>query len=249
VLNNITSSSCLVTYDQPSNSFSLTNDAGTASTSLPVGSSGSLSNSQCTLRVPGSSVTGSGNTLTVSFAVTFLTSSPPGESILAKALAVSGASSQWENLGTWNSPVPGQPPAVMTPGSGSGKSQTFTVYYLVQSGAYVQDAFLLFNTGVLPGSACFVGYYGANSTFLLLNDAGTLFSALPLGSSGSLSNSQCTLSLQGYSAIGSRNMLTLTFALSFKAGFPSVENVYAYVLDNLGAGSGWLTVGTWNTGY
>ncbi|MBZ5621906.1 MAG: hypothetical protein LAQ69_24745, partial [Acidobacteriia bacterium] len=82
------------------------------------------------------------------------------------------------------------------------------------------------------------------NTVYLANDAGTdWLGHVTLGQSGSLQNSQCTVSAAGSSASGSGTNLTLNLALTFQTAFSGARNIYMEVYD--GADSGWQQKGTW----
>src|SRR5262249_21784902 len=68
-----TANACFFAYSRVDGHLYLFNDAGGGLVpgSLTPGGAGSLTNSQCTLDGPGSSVSGAGNTLTVNAALTF----------------------------------------------------------------------------------------------------------------------------------------------------------------------------------
>ena len=93
-------------------------------------------NSQCTITGAGSSVSGSGNTLTVTLAMTFAPSFA-GNKVVYAAARQDPASSPWLAVGTWN--VPGPPvtgPAVsgMTPAYNNNATQTYTFTFTDTNG-------------------------------------------------------------------------------------------------------------------
>jgi len=81
----------------------------------------------------------------------------------------------------------------------------------------------------------------------LRNDAGARFltPALTPGGSGTVSNSQCTVSASGTSVNQSGNSLTLNVALTFSNIFTSPVNVYLYSANSSGQNSGWVNAGSW----
>lgn len=92
---------------------------------------------------------------------------------------------------------------------------------------------------------CEVYYDVASGLVNLYNDSETATTTLSPGS-GSISNSQCTLSAAGSSVALSGNNLTLTLALSFSATFVGSKSIYLYASDNAGLNSGWVRKGTWD---
>jgi hypothetical protein len=64
------------------------------------------------------------------------------------------------------------------------------------------------------------------------------------GSSGSLSNSQCTLNGTGTSVSASGNNITVQFAMTFASTFTGSKNSYL-ATENSSISSGWVQEGTW----
>jgi hypothetical protein len=93
--------SCVLTYDITTNQVSLLNDGNTGSTSATPGASGTLSNSQCSLNVPGTSVATSGNTLTLNLPMTFQEAYAGVKNVYLYAADISGANNGWQQLGKW----------------------------------------------------------------------------------------------------------------------------------------------------
>ncbi len=93
----------------PANSFYLMNDAGTTWLGpITGGSSATLQNSQCTLSGATSSVSGSGNSLTVNFGITFLTAFDGLKNTYTLVYGSAG-NSGWQQTGTWTA-EDGPPP-------------------------------------------------------------------------------------------------------------------------------------------
>ena len=86
----------------------------------------------------------------------------------------------------------------VTPSSGSGPSQTFALKFGDTSGAANISAAIVWFNATMPTSAantCLSFYDRAGNTLSLLNDAGTALTSATIGSSGSLQNSQCMITL------------------------------------------------------
>ncbi len=241
------SHSCAVVYAPGTNTLYLYNDAGTGvSTAVTPGSSGSVSNSQCTLYGTGSSFSTSGNNLTLNTALTFAGTFVGQENVYLEAKAKT-ANSGWVEKGAWTPASAGPPTVVsLSPSTGTGLTQTFTMGYSDPNGlSDLSDVFVLFKTSVKLSSACAVVYTPTTNRLYLYNDAGTaLPTAVTPGSSGSVSNSQCTLTGTGSSFSASGNNLTLSLALTFEPSFGGAQNAY---LDAVGKtqSSGWVQEGTW----
>jgi phospholipase C len=142
-----------------------------------------------------------------------------------------------------------QSPAVVgvTPNSGSGMSQTFSLQYSDNGGyADIFRAAMIIHSRLDWAGSCGALYNRADNQIRLINDAGTGYlGPLTLGSSGTLQNSQCTINAGNSSASASGNILTLNIAISFTPAFGGSKNTYGWVENNANTSSGWITLGTW----
>jgi hypothetical protein len=240
---------CYVYYYPGANLLYLENDGANGFTSgIAPGSSGSVSNSQCTLAGAGSSYGTSGDNATLTVALTFSNSFEGQKNVYLLAQEINGVTSGSVEKGTWTIPSVGPPTVVsLSPGSGSGLTQAFTAVFSDPNGiADLSAVHILFNTVVTAANGCYVFYYPASNMLYLENDAGTgLIAGIAPGSSGSVSNSQCTLAGTGSSYSVSGNNGTLTAAITFSGTFTGSKNVYLLSQDIGGASSGWVEKGTW----
>jgi hypothetical protein len=245
-------SACTVSYTRSAGTIALQNDAGSAW--LPSGTpgTGSLSNTQCTINLANTSVSISGNTLTLNLAVSFNASFAGAKGIFMLATSNGGSGTGWVSRGSWTvtAPASGVPSAVsVTPGSGSGTSATFVLSYSDTVGA---TDLATARVRVVPTSAgsggadnvCQVTYTRSANTVSLMNDAGTSTLVGTLGT-GTLSNSQCTVNLASSSVSLSGNNLTFTLAVNFASAFAGDKNIYMRAVSNDGTNSGWVQRGTW----
>jgi chitinase len=92
---------CQIEYWAPTKTISLLSSAGTAWTSVQLGSPLTMHNSACSVNVKSISVTGSGNTLTISIPVNFTNSYSGNRSLYTFAADGSGLSTGWQQPGTW----------------------------------------------------------------------------------------------------------------------------------------------------
>jgi hypothetical protein len=95
-----TTNSCTVLYSPALNVIYLVNDAGTESSKLLPGF-GTISNSQCTIVGTNTSVTWSGDTLTLNLEVTASSTYTAAQNIFLVAEDNSLVSTGWVNVGTW----------------------------------------------------------------------------------------------------------------------------------------------------
>jgi YVTN family beta-propeller protein len=241
------SGACAVVYVPGANQMYLYNDAGTMlSMGITPGSSGSVSNSQCILAGAGSSVGTSLNSVTLNAALTFTGTFTGVKNVYLYANGKT-SNSGWLQKGTWTPSSAGPPTVVsLSPTSGTGLTQTFTMVYSDPNGlSDLSYVLAVFNTSVKLSSACAVIYVLGTNQMYLYNDAGTGLSAgVTPGSVGSVSNSQCTLAGTGSSVTTSGNNVTLNVALTFTGTFTGQQNVYLYAIGKT-ANSGWLKKGTW----
>jgi hypothetical protein len=213
-----------VLYYPATNLIYLKNNADTGlSAGITPGSTGSASNSQCTLTGTGSSYSASGTTATLTVALTFTGTfiTPTNVYLYASETNTTASNSGWVKMGTWGVSA-GLPTVVsLSPSSGSGAAQTFKGVYSDPNGATdLSTVRLLFNTAVNGVDACYVLYYPATNFLYLENNADTGLSAgVTPGSTGSASNSQCTLAGTGSSYSASGTTATLTVALTFTGTF------------------------------
>jgi hypothetical protein len=127
------SNACAVVYVPGANHMHLYDDAGTGlSEGVTPGSSESVSNNQCTLAGSGSSVSASGDNLTLNAALTFTETFVGSKNVYLDAVGKTH-SSGWVKEGTWIPSSLGPPSVVsLSPSTGTGSTQTFTAVYFGQ---------------------------------------------------------------------------------------------------------------------
>ncbi|HEY2014203.1 MAG TPA: hypothetical protein VGH38_11925, partial [Bryobacteraceae bacterium] len=136
----------------------------------------------------------------------------------------------------------------ISPASGSGSSETFTLEFPYPGGwQNLSVANLLINSGLEVRHACFLAYEVGVGKLHLTDDEGNMqgpAGSLSAGKSGSVANSQCTVRL--ISAEGEANLLKLTVNLTFSSTFQGQKTIYLAARDHDQNNSGWLPSGTWN---
>jgi Zn-dependent metalloprotease len=218
----------------------LLNDAGTAW----IAGTGTLSNSQCTLDLAGSSATASGNDLTVLLNISFSASFVGQKTIFMHAKNASQKSG-WLTRGTWTVPVPGPNAASVTPSSGAGLAQAFTLQYSDSAGAAnLASVRVRFGASNVGPATCTARYKPAGGIVELLNDAGTAWASGTFGT-GTLANSQCTLKLASSSATPNGAILTVVLDITFSSTFAGQKTVYMLAKNAGGVSTGWQQRGTW----
>jgi hypothetical protein len=218
---------------------------------VTVGSAGTLSNSQCSVNVGGSSVSASGTTLTLNLAISFQAAFAGAKGIFMEVQSAT-QDSGWSNLGSWTVTSGGGggsngPPAPVsvTPHSSSGSSQTFAFTFTDPNGATdIVSTQMDINAQLSATNACYFYYSRASNALYLASDAGAWQGPVTVGGSGTLSNSQCTVNAATSSVSASGTTLTLNLAISFEAGFAGAKGIFME-LQNATVDSGWSQLGTW----
>jgi parallel beta-helix repeat protein len=158
------------------------------------------------------------------------------------------------NLGTLQSgtfsiaaTVPPSPPSIvsLTPSSGTGTSQTFTLTGTSPAGASAITTLYLSFSGS-GNTTCFMEFNRPANTLRLTDNSGNWQGPITIGSASTLSNSQCTLSGTGSSASTNGNNATVSFPLTFTAAFAGAKTVSASANDtNYPSGNPLMTAGSW----
>jgi hypothetical protein len=137
------------------------------------------------------------------------------------------------------------------PGASSGSSGTYTFSFSDSSGWQgINVANILINYAIDGRSACYVAIVpsAANAASVYLVDdggnAGGPYQGMVLPGSGTVQNSQCSISGTGSSISGSGNTLTVTLAITFKSAFAGNRILYTAAREAAGANSGWQALGT-----
>jgi len=113
-------SSCAVRYVPSIQGIYLEDDTVTSATGVLLGSARLLENSQCSVNPAASSVSLSGNNLTLNLAVTFSSSFiGNGQNIYLRAIDNGGADTGWQLRGAWGTAVVPPPPPPPPPSSSS----------------------------------------------------------------------------------------------------------------------------------
>jgi len=149
--------------------------------------------------------------------------------------------------------LPAPSPVSIVPGGGSGLTQSFVLTFTDPSGFQNLHVVDLLVNRVLDGrQACYIAFVPASATsgsvFLVDDggDAGGPYAGMVLPGSGTVANSQYSISGTGSSVSGSGNTLTLTLVITFEAAFTGNRVLYLSAQDVAGNNSGWFDLGTWN---
>jgi uncharacterized repeat protein (TIGR01451 family) len=245
---------CYLAYSQQLNFLYLVaDDGGTLLPGSVLTSSGSTSNSQCTVSWGSSAVVGNGNTLVLTLNIGFNPVFAGNKVIYMAAGDVVGDNSGWQPLGVWN--IPGAAPPTttavvgMNPAQGSGLTQTTFTFNFTDTLGF-QDLGvenILVNNALDGRHACYLAYARPINVLYLVNDAGdALLPGQSLSSGGTVSNSQCTVSWGTAAVVGASNDLSLSLDIAFSPAFGGNRVFYLAARDQYeGNNTGWQSLGTW----
>ena len=160
-----------------------------------------------------------------------------GETGTSSPIAVSGGSS-----------APPTPVSV-SPSGGSAASQLMNFVFTDPRGYSDLGVLnILVNNFIDGRHACYLAYVVAQSTLVLVNDAGDAggpyAGSVILGSSTPIQNSQCSVVLG--SATGSGNNLTLVLTITWTTSFAGDKIVHLASRDKVENNSGWYPLGVWH---
>lgn len=245
---------CYIAYSQPAGILFLVNDGGPdagLSAPLVLGSAGTVSNSQCTIRGTGSSAVGSGNNFTLTLNLSFAPSFGGSKVIYTAARDNGAGNSGWKTLG--HSQIPETAPAfprtgAMTPTTVNATTQTVTLTYTdATSAANIVTGWMLINSAVDGGQACYVAYYApANLVFLIPdNGDGGQATVMALSGTNTVENSQCRIHAQGSSTATAGGQLTVNLNVTMKAPFAGPRGVWTAMQNLAGQVSPWRISGSW----
>lgn len=237
-------------YDQNSNSLYLRNDENTIWLGgYAPGSSYVIENSQAKLNCASTTVSGSGDTLTVKFNITFKLSYSNRRyytilMVIDDTNLVYGPIPKGTFTVNYNPTV-----GTITPSSGNAQIEvpiTFKTTFSDGDGfqriTYVN---FLMNTST-SGANCLYAYYSqsANKLYLRNDENTTWLGGYAPGSSYVIENSYAKVYCAATSVSGSGTTLTVNWLVALRTPFTGTKNTYLQVTDGLSS-SNWKQKGTW----
>ncbi len=229
---------CYVAFNASNASIELYNDSGTAvAGSVTPGGGGTASNSQCTIHGSGSSVTPTGNQLSVSVSVTFASVFDGKKEIFVSVRDFAGLPStqQWADMGNWIVGTAVPPTAdSLSPTNGSGPTTTFTISGSDGNGSDdITWATLIVGDNSLEAANCWVSYEPHSDVLYLLDDAGLPSAPVQRGSAVGLQNAQCSIDTFNVSFTSAGNSLSVSIPVTFAGTYRQQKNVYVAYSDNV----------------
>jgi GH18 family chitinase len=137
-------------------------------------------------------------------------------------------------------------PIKLTPASGSGSSQQFTLQISDVSGyGDIQQIDAVFNKAIGLPHSCLIEYWAPTRTIYLSSDDNASWTQAALGSSAVLQNSQCGVNAARSSVSEAGTALNLTLAMNFSSTYSGTNNIFVFAAGQSGLNSGWQDLGSW----
>lgn len=241
--------SCRVRYDRSTGLLGLAADSGLTWSTVALGSSSSVGNSQCSLTGSGATAVSAGDTLTVTATVSFATGFAGPRQLYVNASSLNGEETGFSQVGGWTvTTASNQTPtaSLVTPASGSGRSAALQVVFSdTDGGADIATARVVVNTSAVDANSCSIRVQRAAGVVELASDSGSTWSSGTAGGLGTLQNSQCQVKLVNSSVAVSGSTLTVVLDVVFAEAFAGQRNVYGLATDTSGASGAWKQLGSW----
>jgi len=239
-----TTNACSMVYDRTRNVVSLAFD-NPANGAAPVtpGSPTVVSNAQCSLNGANTTVVIGVTSVVVTVDLTFNANwfGAKNTYLLASETIVN---SGFVTVGGWT--VTGGAPTAdsVLPASGTGTSPNFTFTVSDSTSQLNITGMSMLITSGAPtnlANACYLVYNRVTTTIGLYNDAGTVLSTKPIGSSANLFNTQCAV---GFTVmVNSGNSVSFTINTVF-LNYHGAKSVYLQA-NEPNTNSGWVQRGAW----
>jgi hypothetical protein len=241
-------------YNAVGNKLYLFNDAGNGIIGgFAPGSNNVISNSQGSLNCAATTVTSSGDSLTVNWNFTPSANYGGAKNLYLLATDAAVTSSPWQNLGSWTFVAVNSPPINLsvTPSSSSsntGIASTLTAVYSDANGGSDITAARCMVSGSLSAGHSLYGYFDrrAYRLYLFSDDGRVLLGGFSPGTANTITNSQGSLNCGATTIALSGNTLTVNWNFTPAPGYGGSKNVYLGATDTAGANSSWQSLGTWN---
>jgi hypothetical protein len=215
------------------------------------GSANTISNSLGTLDVANTTLTRSGDVLTVNWALSPKATLAGSNSTQLLARDRGFAWSPLTAHGSWSVSNPANiapTNAGLTPAASSdpaGTLRTFTAQYGDADGASDVDIAYLRVHSPSTGKVLTALYYSPTNRLYLLSETGALLGGYAPGSANTITNSLGTLDVANTSVSRSGNTMTVNWAISAKATMAGTNNLQLMARDRSFGWSPLTTLGTW----
>ena len=136
--------------------------------------------------------------------------------------------------------------SALTPSSGDGRGQVFTVEFSDADGADdISLGDLLINSSFKGEDACWIRYERDIGAIFLVNNRANRYAGFVRPGSGSVSNAQCTLSGEGAAIDASGDGLSLTIPITFESEFAGTKLLYTHAVDDAEDEASWTAMGSY----
>jgi trimeric autotransporter adhesin len=117
--------------------------------------------------------------------------------------------------------------ASVSPASGSGSTQSFTLSFSDPKGAdHIKSARMLVNTFMDGRKGCYIYYDRPQNAFLLVNDNGVGSAQMTVGAASEIGNSRCRLSGAVSTVLSAETNLTIRLNLVFDPSFAGEKQIF-----------------------
>jgi hypothetical protein len=105
---------------------------------------------------------------------------------------------------------------------------------------------MVINSNLSGTGACYFIWEPVANSVDLLDDSGSNLMRTPVGGSGMLSNSQCSIPASSVSASFTGSTITVAVTVTFTAGFTGPKAIWATWYSSGVAQGGWQNIGSWS---
>lgn len=247
-----TVNSCLITFSVQYHFFTLATNDGVGQTSGYAGTSGTLSNGQCSFPLSSAQYYVGPNQAEFQLQITFSSSYTGTKYVWVCAYSNNSTpESGWASMNTWSVGYSSIPiPSLVSPSSGgAGAAQRFT-FSVNDASGWADIAYLVASILPAPGwwsaGACPVMLTTADNRQYLLSDAGAQWlGGVVVGTAGTISNSQCSINTATSTVTKSGNVLTYAFDVTFMPAFGGTRYISVFAPNLSGQNNGPYQLGNW----
>ncbi len=239
--------SCLVVYFGGEGMIMLADDSGMRWSSASVGSSETLSNSQCVLSVAKSSWRIAGGVSEFQIELEFRPHWAGIRQIHGQFMDMAFLASPWIRYGdipvTASAPPPLEPSSPIN-GSGTGGVLVFRIGDAAGV-SEIRTGLVLLGSSLRQQGSCYVAAEKDNGLVLLASEDGSEWAGAPAGSNITLQNSLCSVRLAGSYVRGVGSSLEVTLDLGFKPAFAGPKEIWTAGAARSGAYAPWRRAGSY----
>jgi len=239
---------CLVRLDQPTRTLFV---GASNPVSRTLGSGSVATAGSCSLDPVNSSMSQLGNDLTVTFRITFTTTSATWNTYLI-VNDLGFAASSWDNRGSITIGAPPTDPTTVsvspsssTVAAGTGTTLT-AVYRDANGGGTFWHVYLIVADGV-GGGGCYLRYDQGGNQLQILSGASWTSAGTP-GSGGTTAGTNCSVTSGSSSASVSGTDLTVAYRVTFDAGFSGAHSIFLVAADATNRATYWDSQGSITVG-